>query len=85
VTLGVSGSTVTQVTSGLADGDQVLLADLSQPLPTAGTTNGRGGLGGAGLTGSGGAFRGSGGGAGGGGAGAGGGGVVSVPKAGGGG
>jgi hypothetical protein len=44
VTLGVSGTDVTQVKSGLKIGDQVVLADLSQVLPTSTTsTNSRGG------------------------------------------
>ncbi|HWE89776.1 MAG TPA: HlyD family efflux transporter periplasmic adaptor subunit [Pseudonocardiaceae bacterium] len=72
VTLGVTGSTVTQVTSGLIAGEQVVLADISTPLPTSGSTNTRA------ITG-GGAGRGAGGGAGG----AGGGQVASVPKSGG--
>ena len=54
ITLGVSGTDVTQVTNGLKVGDQVVLADLTQALPTSTTsTNTRGGgfgsfLGGAG-------------------------------------
>lgn len=42
VNLGVVGSTVTQVTSGLASGDQVVLADLNAPIPTTGSNPGRG-------------------------------------------
>jgi multidrug efflux pump subunit AcrA (membrane-fusion protein) len=52
VTLGVIGSTVTQVTEGLNAGDEVVLADLSQALPSATT-----GAGARGLTGGGGGFR----------------------------
>jgi len=52
VTLGVVGSTVTQVTEGLNVGDEVVLADLSQALPSATT-----GAGARGLTGGGGGFR----------------------------
>ncbi|MFC0544679.1 efflux RND transporter periplasmic adaptor subunit [Kutzneria chonburiensis] len=52
VTLGVIGSTVTQVTEGLNAGDVVVLADLSQALPSATT-----GAGARGLTGGGGGFR----------------------------
>ncbi|WP_211764907.1 efflux RND transporter periplasmic adaptor subunit [Kutzneria sp. CA-103260] len=63
VTVGVVGATVTQITQGLNAGDQVVLADLSQPLPSSTT-----GAGARGLTGGGGGFRaGQGGGAGGGG------------------
>jgi hypothetical protein len=44
ITLGVAGTDVTQVKSGLKVGDQVVLADLSQVLPTSTTsTNSRGG------------------------------------------
>ncbi|MBB5893112.1 efflux RND transporter periplasmic adaptor subunit [Kutzneria kofuensis] len=50
VTLGVVGATVTQVTGGLDAGDEVVLADLSQPLPSS-TTGARG------LTGGGAGFR----------------------------
>jgi multidrug efflux pump subunit AcrA (membrane-fusion protein) len=39
VTLGVAGNDITQVKSGLKVGDQVVLADLSQPLPSS-STNG---------------------------------------------
>ena len=35
VTLGVAGSTVTQIKSGLKVGQQVVLADLSEPLPSS--------------------------------------------------
>ncbi|RTL62272.1 MAG: HlyD family efflux transporter periplasmic adaptor subunit [Pseudonocardiaceae bacterium] len=52
VTVGAAGATATQITSGLQAGDEVVLADLSQPLPTGGTaglrTLGGGGGGGAG-------------------------------------
>jgi trimeric autotransporter adhesin len=53
VTVGAAGPTLTQVSSGLAAGDQVILADLSTPLPTnsnpfatRGLTTGGGGFGG---------------------------------------
>ena len=71
VTVGAVGTTLTQVLTGLAVDDRVVLADLSVPLPTSNPTNGRGlgltggGAGGAGTTGRGGAGTGSGGGAGG--------------------
>ena len=39
VTLGATGPTRTQVITGLNLGDQVILADLSRPLPTAGAQN----------------------------------------------
>ncbi|HVV22836.1 MAG TPA: efflux RND transporter periplasmic adaptor subunit [Pseudonocardiaceae bacterium] len=61
VTVGVTGATLTQVTSGLQAGDQVSLADMSQPMPTSDNTGGAvrlggggGGLGGGGLGGGGG-------------------------------
>lgn len=45
VTLGVAGSDTTQVTSGLKAGQQVVLAELSQPLPgTATSSTGNGGF-----------------------------------------
>lgn len=47
VTLGVVGASVTEVRSGLTAGEQVVLADLSQPLPTSNTSN-RGLIGGGG-------------------------------------
>jgi hypothetical protein len=55
VTVGASGPVDTQITAGLAVGDQVVLADLSTPLPTntnpfaarSLTTGGGGGFGGA--------------------------------------
>lgn len=47
VTVGVLGATVTEVRSGLNAGEQVVLADLSQPLPTSNTSN-RGLVGGGG-------------------------------------
>ncbi len=43
VTVGVSGATVTQITSGLKAGDQVSLADMTAAMPTA--TNSFGGAG----------------------------------------
>ncbi|NKQ57961.1 HlyD family efflux transporter periplasmic adaptor subunit [Amycolatopsis sp. K13G38] len=47
VTLGVVGASTTEVTSGLKAGDEVVLADLSQALPTS-NTNARGLVGGGG-------------------------------------
>lgn len=81
VTVGVVGATVTQVTSGLKVGDQVSLANMTEPMPTATNSFGAGraitgGGGGAGfrVTAGGGAGGGTGGGtAGGAGAGSGGG------------
>ncbi|MEV6605049.1 HlyD family efflux transporter periplasmic adaptor subunit [Kutzneria sp. NPDC051319] len=52
VTVGVIGATVTQITGGINAGDEVVLADLSQALPSATT-----GAGARGLTGGGGGFR----------------------------
>ena len=66
VSVGVIGTTVTQIASGLNAGDEVVLADLSQALPTATTGGARG------LTGGGGGFRPGGAGGAGGGGGAGG-------------
>ena len=54
VTVGVVGSTLTQITSGLSAGQQVVLADLSAALPSSNTNN-------RGLTGGGGGFGGGGG------------------------
>lgn len=49
VTIGAAGPGLTQITSGLTVGQQVVLADLHQPLPANNTTSGRGlGLGGGG-------------------------------------
>ncbi len=65
VEVGAVGMTFTQVTSGLSEGDQVVLADLNAPLPTSNTTLrgiGGGGLGGGGF--GGGGFGGAGGGGG---------------------
>ncbi len=76
VTLGVVGATVTQITSGLKAGDEVMLANITEPMPTSGNTNARAFVGGrAAFAGGGGAgfAGGGGGGAGGGGAGGGGG------------
>jgi HlyD family secretion protein len=42
VTLGVSGSDATQVKSGLQTGQQVVLADMSQPLPNSTNSTGTG-------------------------------------------
>lgn len=64
ITTGVRGPTVTQVTSGLQPGDQVELADASQPMPTSTNGAGAGRIAGGGFGGGGGgAFRGGGGGA----------------------
>ncbi|MFI9382775.1 efflux RND transporter periplasmic adaptor subunit [Kutzneria sp. NPDC052558] len=52
VTVGVIGATVTQITNGLSAGDEVVLANLSDPLPSS--TSGAGARG---LTGGGGTFR----------------------------
>jgi trimeric autotransporter adhesin len=61
VTTGTVGQLLTQVTSGIKPGDQVVLADYGEPLPTSNTTTtGRTGL--AGGFGGGGGFGGSGGG-----------------------
>lgn len=76
VQIGVVGTTLTQITQGLSAGDQVVLADINAPLPTATNNNpraafvGGGGFGGGGFRG-GGAGGGGGGGAGGGGRGGG--------------
>ncbi|WP_165037025.1 hypothetical protein [Candidatus Protofrankia californiensis] len=51
VEVGAVGATFTQVTSGLSEGDRVVLADLNAPLPTSNTT--LRGLGGAGRPGAG--------------------------------
>ncbi len=51
VEVGAVGMIFTQVTSGLSEGDQVVLADLNAPLPTSNTT--LRGIGGSGLGGSG--------------------------------
>lgn len=48
ITVGVIGPSVTEVQSGLAAGDQVVLADLSQPLPTSNPSGNRGAFGGGG-------------------------------------
>lgn len=64
VTVGVVGSTVTQITGGLHAGDQVMLANITEPMPTNTNNNGRFGGGGIRL-GGGGGFAGGGGGAGG--------------------
>ncbi|MGA8372476.1 MAG: HlyD family efflux transporter periplasmic adaptor subunit [Acidimicrobiales bacterium] len=74
VSVGVVGSTYTQVTSGVAKGTPVILADLSQPVPASSTSSsirgfGGGGFGGAGFVGGG--FAGGGGGLAGGGGGGG--------------
>ncbi|HEY6624867.1 MAG TPA: HlyD family efflux transporter periplasmic adaptor subunit [Acidimicrobiales bacterium] len=76
VSVGVVGSTYTQVTSGVARGTPVILADLSQPVPASSTSSsirgfGGGGFGGAGFAGGG--FAGGAGGLAGGGGGGGGG------------
>jgi HlyD family secretion protein len=66
VTLGVVGATVVQITSGLKAGDEVMLANITEPMPTANTNarnfGGRaafGGGGGAGFAGGGGAGAGA--------------------------
>ncbi|HEX5401818.1 MAG TPA: HlyD family efflux transporter periplasmic adaptor subunit [Pseudonocardiaceae bacterium] len=46
VTVGVRGPVVTQVTSGLKAGDEVALANINEPMPTAGNTTGAGRFGG---------------------------------------
>lgn len=46
--VGVIGPSVTEVRSGLTAGEQVVLADLSQPLPSADSTGNRGAFGGGG-------------------------------------
>src|SRR5262249_30808981 len=49
VTVGAVGPTLTEITSGMLEGDQVVLADLSTPLPTSNPTlrgPGGGGFGG---------------------------------------
>lgn len=60
VTLGVVGSTVTQIKTGLKAGDEVMLANISEPMPSS-NTNARGfGGGGARFAGGGAAFTGGG-------------------------
>jgi hypothetical protein len=56
VTVGATGPVLTQITSGLTVGEQVILADMSTPLPTntnpfaaRGLTTGGGGFGGGGF------------------------------------
>ncbi len=76
ISVGVVGRTYTQVTSGVAKGTPVILADLSQPVPASSTSSSTRGLGGGGF--GGGGFGGGGfggGGFGGGGLGGGGGGL----------
>jgi len=75
VTLGVVGATVIQITSGLKAGDEVMLANITEPMPTA-NTNARNFGGPAAFGGGGGAAFAGGGGAGGA-AGAGGGGAAA--------
>ncbi len=48
VTLGTVGDVLTQVKSGVAPGERVVLADLDQPLPTTSTSSLRTGFGGGG-------------------------------------
>ena len=68
VTIGAVGTTLTQITSGLKSGTEVVLANLSLPLSTGSSTSGglgsglTGGLGGSGFTGGGFGGRGFGGG-----------------------
>jgi multidrug efflux pump subunit AcrA (membrane-fusion protein) len=59
VTVGVAGATYTQITSGLTQGQTVILADPSQALPSSNTSSTGGGFGGAGGF-PGGGFRGTG-------------------------
>jgi HlyD family secretion protein len=69
VTLGVVGATVTQVTAGLKAGDEVMLANVSEPMPSSNTNaRGFGGGGAARFAGGGGGAAFAGGGAAGGGA-----------------
>ncbi|HEX3588798.1 MAG TPA: efflux RND transporter periplasmic adaptor subunit, partial [Pseudonocardiaceae bacterium] len=49
VTLGIRGPTLTQVTSGLRAGDQVALANMNAPMPTANTGQGFARFGGGGV------------------------------------
>ena len=54
VSVGVVGATYTQITSGLTKGTKVVLADLSEAIPSSNTdtaTSGFGGFGGAGQAG----------------------------------
>jgi multidrug efflux pump subunit AcrA (membrane-fusion protein) len=60
ITVGVVGSIYTQVKAGIAKGATVILADLSEALPSSSTNSTTSGFGGAGL-GGGGGFRGGGG------------------------
>ncbi|WP_027945774.1 efflux RND transporter periplasmic adaptor subunit [Amycolatopsis taiwanensis] len=48
ITVGVIGPSVTEVQSGLVAGEQVVLADLSQPLPSSNPNGNRGAFGGGG-------------------------------------
>ena len=45
VTLGIMGDDLTQVKSGVTPGDTVVLADLSEPVPTSNSTSGFAGVG----------------------------------------
>jgi multidrug efflux pump subunit AcrA (membrane-fusion protein) len=54
VKVGMVGSTFTQIRSGLTEGAEVVLADLSVPVPSSNTGSTFGGLGGGGFGGSGG-------------------------------
>jgi len=59
VSLGAMGGVLTQVSSGVKAGDAVVLANLSEPLPSSNSTTGRAGFAGVGaLTGTGGFERG---------------------------
>ncbi len=63
VTIGMVGGVYTQITSGLKDGQSVVLADLAEPVPSSNTST-IGGFGGGGFGGAGGFARFGGGGAG---------------------
>ena len=60
VQVGAVGSALTEIKSGLTAGATVVLADLSQPLPSSNTTNRGFGAGGAGAFGGAGGFGGGG-------------------------
>ena len=60
VTVGATGSDRTQIVSGLTAGDEVVLATVSEPLPTDSTSTSRLRVGGTSLTGGGGGLTGGG-------------------------
>jgi trimeric autotransporter adhesin len=65
ISVGIVGSVYTQVTAGITKGTSVILADMSQAVPSSSTsssTTGFGGAGGGGFAGGGGGFSGAGGG-----------------------